>query len=101
MIKTHQEMVIVAVINAFAVGLLMVVFFSSWASLYGQRDLGKINGLVQMLTVFASAFGPLVFACSHDLTESYRPLLWGLAALSLVMAVWSLMTKLPLVKPVS
>lgn len=88
MIKTHQEMVIVAVINAFAVGLLMVVFFSSWASLYGQRDLGKINGLAQMLTVFVSAFSPLAIAVS-------------LAALSPVVVVWLFTTMFPPAKPVS
>lgn len=94
-VQNYQGMVVFASLNAFAVGMLTVVFFSSWVALYGLRDLGKINGLAQMLTVLASAFGPLVFAQAFVMLESYRPLLWALAGLSLGMSAWAFVVRLP------
>ena len=48
-----------------ASGAVALLFFAAWGSLYGRRDLGRIQGVAQMLTVFASASGPLVFwTCS-------------------------------------
>ena len=39
-------------------GLVMVLFFSAWPRLYGRRELGRIQGVAQALTVLASAVGP-------------------------------------------
>ncbi len=45
-----------------ASGAVALLFFATWGTLYGQRELGRIQGVAQMLTVFASASGPLIFS---------------------------------------
>ena len=43
-------------------GLVMVLFFSVWPRVYGRRQLGRIQGLAQAMTVIFSAVGPLLLA---------------------------------------
>jgi MFS family permease len=61
-------------------GVVTVVFFTVWGRLYGQAHLGRIQGVAQMLTVFASALGPELMARWHARTGSYVGLLYWLAA---------------------
>jgi len=44
-----------------ASGAVALLFFAAWGKLYGTRELGRIQGVAQMLTVFASASGPFIF----------------------------------------
>lgn len=60
-------------------GLVTVLFFTIWGHAYGRRHLGKIQGAAQMLTVLASAVGPLLLAASKDYAGSYVPMLYSLA----------------------
>lgn len=62
-------------------GVLMVLFFSVWPRLYGRRDLGRIQGSAQALTVVASAIGPLLLALCVTWTGSYAAMFRILAAL--------------------
>lgn len=73
-------------LNATAGGMLTVLFFTVWRQIYGRQHLGKIQGVAQMMTVIASAFGPLVFASVRDATGSYSPLLWTLSTCVLALA---------------
>jgi MFS family permease len=54
-----------------ASGAVALIFFAAWGTLYGRRALGRIQGVAQMLTVFASAAGPLVISLSKRATTSY------------------------------
>lgn len=78
-----------------ASGAVALLFFATWGKLYGQRDLGRIQGVAQMLTVFASAAGPLVFSWSKRSTSSYSSVFHLLAALVLLMALAAWFTPLP------
>ena len=56
-----------AVVMGLAGGFVMVVFFSFWGRVYGRAHLGRIQGAAQILTVLASAIGPLLLArCVAD-----------------------------------
>jgi len=68
-------------------GLITVLFFTIWGHAFGPRQLGKIQSVAQMMTVPASAVGPLAVAWGQELTGSYAPVLWLLALLSLTMGV--------------
>ena len=61
-------------------GLVMVLFFSVWPRVYGRRQLGRIQGVAQALTVLASALGPLLLATCVEWTGSYRAMFYILAA---------------------
>ena len=68
-------------------GIQTVVFFSVWGKLYGPKHLGKIQAAAQLLTVVASAAGPLVLAVGHKTIGHYGPVVQGLAGVSFVLAL--------------
>jgi MFS family permease len=61
-------------------GFVMVLFFSVWPRLYGRRELGRIQGAAQAMTVLFSAIGPLLLAACLEMTGSYRAVFYILAA---------------------
>jgi hypothetical protein len=71
------------------------LFVAAWGKLYGRRHLGRIQGVAQMLTVFASALGPFMFSYSKRATHSYGFTFHVLAALVFLMAVAAWFTPLP------
>lgn len=52
-------------------GIVTVVFFSVWGQAFGRTQLGRIQGCAQIMTVLASAVGPLVLAEAYQRTSSY------------------------------
>ena len=78
-----------------ASGAVALLFFATWGKLYGQRELGRIQGVAQMLTVFASASGPLIFSYSKQMTTSYTWIFQLLAAMVFCMAIVASFTPLP------
>jgi MFS family permease len=76
-------------------GALTVVFFAYWTQAYGPKHLGRIQGLAQMLTVFASAVGPLVLAAGWRAHGSYAPVLQQLSAVSFAFAVLAAVVPMP------
>jgi MFS family permease len=81
---------IFAVVMGVAGGFVIVIFFSFWARTYGRAQLGRIQGTAQMLTVLASALGPLVLAKCHAWTGSYATVFYLLAVvvIGLGLAAW-------------
>ncbi|MDB5339129.1 MAG: putative 3-hydroxyphenylpropionic transporter MhpT [Planctomycetaceae bacterium] len=84
-----------AVCLGIASGAVALLFFATWGKLYGRRELGRIQGVAQMLTVFASASGPLLVSLLRRATASYSAFFFLMAALTLVMAVIAWFTPLP------
>jgi MFS family permease len=85
----------VAVLFGLSGGMITVLFFAVWSQAFGTAHLGRIQGAAQMLTVLASAIGPLIFAECAALTGSYRAALWGLAPCVLLLGLASLRLRLP------
>jgi MFS family permease len=79
-----------AVAMGVAGGMVTVLFFAVWGQAFGTRHLGQIQGAAQLLTVLASAAGPLLLAASHRASGSYVPAFQWLAgaALALAFAAW-------------
>ncbi len=71
-------------------GFVIVIFFSFWAKAFGRAHLGRIVGTAQMMTVLASAVGPLLLAQCHAATGSYASIFYVLAAVVAVLglAAW-------------
>ena len=85
----------VAILLGVSGGMITVLFFAVWGQAFGQAHLGRIQGAAQMLTVLASAIGPLIFAKGFELTGSYTPALWVLAPSVLAIGVAALRLRLP------
>ena len=68
-----------AVMMGLGGGLVMVLFFSVWPRVYGRRQLGRIQGVAQAMTVLASAVGPLLLALCVEMTGSYGAMFYVLA----------------------
>jgi MFS family permease len=68
-------------------GMVTVIFFAVWARAFGKAHLGKIQGAAQMMTVVASAFGPLLLGASKDAWGSYVPLFYTFAPVVAVLGI--------------
>lgn len=78
-----------AALTGLGAGFVTVLFFAIWGDAYGPRQLGRIQGVAQGLTVVASALGPLAFAAVQGWSGSYAPALLGLGFAALVFAIAS------------
>jgi len=76
-------------------GIVTVLFFTIWGYAFGRQHLGKIQGVAQMLTVLASAVGPLLLAASKDYADSYVPMFYALAAVCAVFSVLAWVVPVP------
>ena len=73
----------------------MVVFFSFWGKAYRRSQLGRIEGVAQALTVFASATGPLLLAWCAATTGSYAAAFYVLAATLVLLTLAALVVRVP------
>jgi MFS family permease len=94
-VGTLAEVYAYATVMGVAGGVLTVVFFTVWRQAFGPAHLGQIQGTAQLLTVFASAAGPLVLAVGHRAAGSYAPVVQNLAAVSTAFAVVAWIVPLP------
>ena len=78
-----------------ASGAVALLFFAAWGQFYGHRDLSRIQSVAQMLTVFASAAGPLVQSAGKRYSGSYGNVFLALAAGVLVLALVAWFTPPP------
>ncbi len=76
-------------------GFVMVVFFGVWARFFGRKELGRIQGTAQALTVLSSAVGPLVLAKCATGSGSYAPAFEILAVVMGLLAVAAFLVKQP------
>ena len=79
-LDTQAQVMAYAVVMGVAGGFVMVVFFAFWGRAYGRAHLGRIQGAAQILTVLASAVGPLLLAQCVAWTGSYAAAFYALAA---------------------
>ena len=88
-----------AVMMGLGGGLVMVLFFSVWPRVYGRRELGRIQGVAQAMTVLASAVGPLLLAACVEMTGSYAAMFYILAAAVGLVSVAAAVISVPEPRP--
>jgi MFS family permease len=76
-------------------GFVIVIFFSFWAKTFGRAQLGRIQGTAQMLTVLASAVGPLLLAKCYAWTGSYAAVFYLLAGIVVALGLAAWLVQLP------
>ena len=92
-VHTELQIYVYTILLAFSGGGLSVLFFIAWADLFGKKDVGRIQGAAQMVTVLVSAMGPIFFAYSKQWVGSYTPAFWISGGLTLLFAVWACLLK--------
>lgn len=95
LVHTDTHVVLYAVAMGISGGVVTVVFFSVWGQTFGRSHLGRIQGCAQMLTVFASAVGPLLLAETLRHTGSYDLMFDGLAVAVALLGISSWYVALP------
>ena len=87
LVRTLPQVYLYAATLGIAGGMVTVIFFAVWGQAFGPAHLGKIQGAAQMLTVLASAAGPLLLASCQRWTGSYVPLFRGAAVVCVLLAL--------------
>ena len=95
LLATLSQLWIFAVLIGLSGGMITVLFFAVWRRAFGPAHLGRIQGAAQMLTVLASAIGPLIFAQCAALTGSYTLALWTLAPCVLLLSLAAFRVPMP------
>jgi MFS family permease len=94
-VTTYVQVMGYAVVMGLAGGFVMVVFFSFWGRAYGRRHLGRIQGAAQIMTVLASAIGPVLLALCVDATGSYSAAFYAMAAVVGLLAGAAAIVRIP------
>jgi hypothetical protein len=94
-VRTLPQVYAYAVAMGVAGGVMTVVFFAVWRQVYGTAHLGKIQGAAQLLTVLASALGPVVLAGGKQVYGTYVPLILTLAGVSVAFAAAAFLVPMP------
>jgi MFS family permease len=94
-VATLPQVYAYAVAMGVAGGMITVIFFTVWRQFYGTAHLGKIQGAAQLLTVLASAAGPVILAAGQRASGSYAPVIEALAVVSALFAALALIVPMP------
>ena len=94
-VNLAQELNLCGAVVGFSGGMITVIFFAIWGRLFGLRELGRIQGIVQMTTVFASAIGPELFAVAKTTYDSYIPAVYWLAPVIVLFGAAAWFTRSP------
>jgi MFS family permease len=89
LVKTYVHVLLYGIAMGIAGGVVTVVFFSVWGQMFGRTHLGRIQGCAQMMTVFASAVGPLLLAETLRQTGSYDLIFNSLAVVVVFFGIAS------------
>ena len=95
LVSTLAQVYAYAAVMGIAGGMVTVIFFAVWRQLYGAAHLGQIQGAAQLLTVVASALGPLILAAGQEAAGSYAPVLRQLAIVAAVLAAAAWFVPIP------
>ena len=94
-VSRESHVVAYAAVMGLAGGFVMVIFFSFWGHVYGRAHLGRIQGAAQILTVLASAAGPLLLARCVAATGSYASAFYVLAMVVALLGLAAAVVPLP------
>ena len=95
LVTREGHVLVYAAVMGLAGGFVMVIFFSFWGQVYGRAHLGRIQGAAQILTVLASAVGPLLLARCVAATGSYASAFYALAVVVAMLGMAAAVVPLP------
>jgi len=87
LIDSQVHVILYALVLGASGGIITVVFFAIYGHTFGRAHLGHIQGAAQLLSVIASALGPVILTLSRDGTGSYDLFFYGLAPVAGVLGL--------------
>jgi MFS family permease len=90
-----------AVLLGVSGGIITVIYFAVYGHTYGRTHLGSIQAVVQVLSVLASATGPLVLAACRRYVGTTAPFFLAFAGAAAVLAVLAWVVPAPVRGPQS
>jgi MFS family permease len=87
MVTTLGGAAVYAVLLGASGGVITVAYFAVYGHTYGRAHLGSIQAAVQVLTVLASAVGPVLLSVCREWFSRTEPFFYASAAVSMVLAV--------------
>ena len=94
-VSNVNHVMLQAIAMGLAGGFVMVVFFSFWGRTFGDAHLGRIQGAAQVITVIASAAGPLALAWCVESTGSYAFAFYTVAVAVTLLGVAAAFVRIP------
>ena len=94
-VSTKLEVGLYAFALGVSGGIVTVLFFTVYVHTFGRAHLGAIQAFVQMITVFASALGPVILTMCKERTGSYTGMFTAAAPIAVVVGCAAWYFKLP------
>ena len=94
-VRTVWQLRCYGAVMGFVGGLITVVHFAAWGHFFGRRQLGRIQGVTQIVSVLASAAGPLSLALGRSWQHSYLAIYPYFAMIVGTLAFAALVTRPP------
>lgn len=91
LIESGGALLLYAMNLGVAGGIITVVFFAAWGHLFGRNQLGRVQGVAQVLTILASAAGPHCLAEWREWRGSSHGMFLLLAGFT-ALAAWAAFT---------
>jgi MFS family permease len=95
LVENAWQAYLYSIVMGISGGVIALVFFAIWGQTFGRREVGRIQGIAQMLTVLASAIGAWLFPACRDYCGSYLPVFSALAPVAFALAIACWWTPLP------
>jgi MFS family permease len=102
LVSDRGQVVAFTAVFGVAGGIITVIYFAFYGRAFGQRELARIQGAAHVLSVFASAIGPVLLTWSRDAFASYDVFFVGSAPIMIVLGLiawWVSLPERPILKP--
>ena len=94
-LSTQLDAILYGVALGLSGGIITVVFFAVYGHAFGRTHLGTIQAMVQVITVFASALGPLLLTLCKESLGSHAPFFYACAPIALLLGMVAWRSPLP------
>jgi MFS family permease len=94
-VHTREQVYLYAAALGVSGGVITVVYFAVYGHAFGRAHLGTIQATVQVVSVFASALGPVLLTSCRDMTGSYSLLFHAAAVAAAGLGLFAWLAPLP------